>query len=199
MKIILSTRNPSKAEQIRAIFAGSSFTILTLDDAGIVGEGVEDGVSLEENAFKKARFSHEQSEGVWTMADDTGLFINHLNGEPGIKAARWAGENASTDEITAHTLKKLEGALDRSARFETVVALVSPKGKVHYFSGEIWGIILESPKAMPQPKMPYSGIFMPDQANKVWAEMTVEEENLISHRGKAFREARAFLESLSEK
>lgn len=196
MKIILSTRNPSKAEQIRAIFTGSSFTILTLDDAGIVGEGIEDGVSLEENAFKKARFSHDQSKGVWTMADDTGLFINHLDGAPGIKAARWAGENASTNEITIHTLKKLKGALDRSARFETVVALISPEGKAYYFSGKIWGIILESPKTKPQPKMPYSGIFMPDQTNKVWAEMTTNEENLISHRGKAFREARAFLESL---
>jgi XTP/dITP diphosphohydrolase len=199
MKIILSTRNPSKAEQIKAIFSGSSFTILTLDDAGIVGEGIEDGVSLEENAFKKAFFSHHQSKGEWTMADDTGLFINHLNGEPGIKAARWAGENASTDEITTYTLKKLKGALDRSARFETVVALISPGGKAYYFSGKIRGIILESPKTKPQPKMPYSGIFMPDQTNKVWAEMTVEEENLISHRGKAFREVRAFLESIHEK
>ncbi len=129
MKIILSTRNPSKAEQIREIFRGSSFPILTLADIGIEGEAVEDGTTLEENALKKALFAHERAPQLWTMADDTGLFI-------------------------------------------------------------------EAPRVKPQPKMPYSPIFMPDGENQVWAEMTVEYENSISHRGKAFRQARVFLESL---
>ncbi len=197
MKIILSTRNPSKAEQIKAMFVGSPFQILTLTEAGIEGEAVEDGNTLHENALKKARFAYELSDrDGWTMADDTGLFINHLNGAPGIKAARWAGDSATTDEITRYTLKQLEGASDRTAKFETVVAMVSPEGKEHYFSGQVNGSILEAPRTPPQPKMPYSPIFVPDGTDKVWAEMIVEEENLISHRGKAFRQARAFLEGM---
>lgn len=196
-KIILSTRNPSKAEQIKAIFAGSPYAILTLTEAGIEGDAVEDGTTLHENALKKARFAHEHGkEKVWVMADDTGLFIKHLNGEPGIRSSRWAGETASTEDITRYTLKRLEGAADRSASFETVVAMISPDGKEHFFSGQVIGVILEAPRTPPQPKMPYSGIFLPNRSDKVWAEMTVEEENRISHRGGAFRQARAFLENM---
>jgi XTP/dITP diphosphohydrolase len=130
------------------------------------------------------------------MADDTGLFIDALNGAPGIKAARWAGEAATTEEITRHTLKALENASNRSATFETVVAMVSPDGKHNFFSGKVRGIILEAPRVPAQPKMPYSPIFVPDGENLVWAEMSVEYENSISHRGKAFRQAREFLEKV---
>lgn len=195
MKIILSTRNPSKAEQIQALFNGTPWSIVTLSDIGIEGETVEDGNTLQENALKKALFAHEQSkEKIWTMADDTGLFIDALGGKPGIKAARWAGDTATTDEITQHTLKHLEGVTNRSATFETAVAIVSPTGERHFFSGKVRGHILEAPRIKPQPKMPYSPIFVPEGQNLVWAEMTVDQENQISHRGKAFRQARTFLE-----
>ena len=198
MNVILSTRNPSKAEQIRAIFDGSSLSILTLNDFGIEGEPMEDGTTLRENALKKALFAYERvCPRIWAMADDTGLFISALNGAPGVRAARWAGENVTTDEITQHTLKALEKATDRSAVFETVVAIVSPEGHQHFFSGSIHGKILEVARTRPQPKMPYSPIFIPDGTDLVWAEMSVEYENSISHRGKAFRQARTFLENSS--
>lgn len=197
MKIILSTRNPSKAEQIRAIFHGTPISILSLDEAGIQGEGTEDGTTLAENAFKKALFAHQYSKG-WAMADDTGLFIDALNGEPGVRAARWAGDPATTDEITSYTLQMLDGVTDRKARFETVVAVISPDGEQHFFNGEVRGTLLEAPRVEPQPKMPYSPLFVPDGSSLVWAEMSVEQENAISHRGKAFRQARAFLEKIKE-
>src|SRR4051812_32718199 len=127
------------------------------------------------------------------MGDDTGLFIDSLNGKPGIYSARWAGEQASTDEITQYTLRKLEGVKDRSATFRTVVALISPNGVQKIFTGEVRGKILETPRVKPQPKMPYSPIFVPDGSEKVWAGMTTEEENAISHRGKAFRLVREYL------
>ena len=195
MNIILSTRNPSKAEQIRAIFQGSPISILTLADAKIEGEAIENVTTLKENALKKALFAHERAQPkTWTMADDTGLFITALRGEPGIRAARWAGENATTEEIMLHTLKLLKGAIDRSAIFETTVAMVSPDGHRHFFNGKVQGIILETPRTKPQPKMPYSPIFVPEGNTLTWAEMTIEYENTISHRGKAFTQARAFLE-----
>lgn len=197
MDIILATRNPSKAEQIRAIFAGSPINVLSLDGAGITGEAVEDGATLEENAEKKAGYARENTSGaMWTMADDTGLFINALGGEPGVYAARWAGEGAATADITRHTLNRLEGMDDRTAAFRTTVVLISPEGEKHVFRGEVTGTILREQRVPPQPKMPYSGIFVPDGQLMCWAEMPVEVENAISHRGKAFRQVRAFLEGL---
>lgn len=196
MNIILSTRNPSKAEQIKKVFLGSGLNILTLIDVGIDGDATEDGVTLQENALKKALFAREHSYGkVWTMADDTGIFIHALDDKPGVMSSRWAGD-VTTEEITAYTLEKLGGVSDRSATFKTVVALVSPEGKQLFFEGQVEGKILEKPKTKPQPKMPYSPIFQPNGTNLVWAEMNLEQENTISHRGKAFRKARKFLEDL---
>jgi XTP/dITP diphosphohydrolase len=194
MNIILSTRNPSKTEQIKAMFTNPLITVLTLDEAGIEGEAVEDGATLGENAMKKVTYAKEQlKEPAWIMADDTGLFITALDGKPGIHAARWAGD-VSTKEITEYTLKQLEGKTDRSATFKTVVYLISPEGQTFQFEGAVNGQLAESAQAEAQPKMPYSPLFSPEGTGKVWAQMTTEEENAVSHRGKAFRQVVAFLE-----
>ncbi|HWC58024.1 MAG TPA: non-canonical purine NTP pyrophosphatase [Candidatus Paceibacterota bacterium] len=194
MNIILSTGNPSKALQIQALFSNKDIIVKTLKEVGIEGEAIEDGNTLEENAYKKAKYALDHSDGsTWTMADDTGLFIHALNGEPGIKAARWAGEGKET--TTQFALEKMKDLTDHSATFETVVVLLSPSGVKHIFKGQIDGIMLEKPACDPQPKMPYSPLFIPNGQTKCWAEMTTEEENAISHRGIAFRKAIAFLEA----
>ena len=196
MDIILATRNPSKAEQIRAVFPSPTFNILMLDEVGVIGDAVEDGTTLYENAQKKVLFAKGQvAKPYWIMAEDTGLFITALGGKPGIHAARWAGDDATTEEILEYTLSKLAGKTDRTATFETVVVLISPEGQELTFSGKAPGVLLESPRMKPQPKMPYSAIFVPDGSSKTWAEMTVHEENLISHRGKAFTQVIQFLET----
>ncbi|MBP6855150.1 MAG: non-canonical purine NTP pyrophosphatase [Candidatus Pacebacteria bacterium] len=195
MNIVLSTRNVSKAEQIKTIFSGSLINIDTLDEAGIKGEAVEDGETLKENAFKKAIFALAFAEkGSWVMAEDTGIFIDALDGAPGIISARWAGEGKSTLEIMEYCLSKMKGIKNRKAYFETVVALVSPQGKEYFFIGKVYGILLDTPRTAPQPSMPYSSIFIPNGQDKTWAEMSLEEENKISHRGKAFRQALVFLQ-----
>jgi XTP/dITP diphosphohydrolase len=198
MQVILSTRNPSKVEQVKAVFAGSAIEVVTLDEAGISGEVIEDGDELEDNAMKKAVFAHLKSPDSWVMADDTGFYIYALNGRPGIHAARWAGENATTEEITRHTLQQLSGADNRRGAFVTMVAVISPTGDRFFFSGSVDGQILEAPRVPAQPKMPYSPIFVPDGQDKVWAEMDVEFENSISHRGIAFRKAKEFFERFIE-
>jgi len=200
MNIILATRNPSKTEQIKNLFRGSSVSILTPTEAGIEGEAIEDGATLQENALNKALFVWEQvsSPKLWVAADDTGLFMPALNNEPGVRSARWAGDTATTEEIMLYTLNRLKDMTDRSATFETLVALISPEGMYHFFSGKVHGKILEAPRTKPQPKMPYSPIFVPDGTDQVWAEMSVGFENTISHRGIAFRQVRAFLESISK-
>ena len=92
--IILSSRNPSKVNQIKPVFVGLPVNILSLEEASILGEAIEDGTTLEENALKKACFAWEQSK-KWSIADDTGFFIDALQGGPGIHAARWAGDGLS--------------------------------------------------------------------------------------------------------
>lgn len=198
MKVVLSTRNPSKAKQIKAMFADLPISILTLAEAGIDGEGIEDGATLQENAFKKAMFVHQLDSSVWVMSDDTGIFINALGGAPGVNSARWAGENLATEQITQYTLKQLEGASDRSATFKTVIAIISPEGNQYFFDGEVGGKILKAPRTKPHPKMPYSSIFVPEGCEKVWAQMSVDEENEISHRSKAFMQAKKFLDKTAK-
>lgn len=165
-----------------------------MDEAGVEGEAVEDGLTLEENATKKALYASRNAGGAWAMADDTGIFITALDGRPGIHAARWAGD-VSTEEIMQYCLNALDGAPDRSAVFRTVVVIATPDGATHSFVGEVTGILLESPRKEPQPKMPYSPLFVPDGEELSWAEMSTEHENAISHRGIAFRKARAFLDT----
>lgn len=192
MDIILATRNPSKAKQIGAVFAGLPITIKSLDDFGIEGEAVEDGSTLEENAMKKASYAWEKSAHQWSMADDTGVFISALNGAPGIHAARWAG-NVSTEEIMHHTLRLLKDKRDRTGVFRTVAVVISRHGSPRTFVGEMHGTFLKEPRTQCQPMMPYSAIFVPDGQEKTWAEMSVAGENAISHRGKAFALVRSYL------
>lgn len=194
MRIILATRNQSKIEQIKPMFAGLPLVVASFADAGVLGEAVEDGTTLTENALKKARFAHEKT-GEWAMADDTGLFIGALGGAPGIHSARWAGEGKKTEEILAFTLAVLKRVplSRRGATFRTVAALISPEGGETLFAGSVSGALLEHSRMPRQPGMPYSSIFLPDGSPKVWAEMSVAEENEVSHRGKAFRAMRDYL------
>lgn len=193
--VVLSTNNPSKKEQIQAMFVGSDIKVISLEENGTPGIPIEDGkATLEQNAYKKAVFAH--APGCWAMADDTGIFINALGGKPGVETADWNGGNKDTEKTMHWVLDQLKDVTDRSATFRTVVVVLTPNGMRYSFAGEIEGQILKTPRTKPQPGMPYSPIFKPDVSEKTWAEMTVSEENAISHRGKAFRQAREFLENL---
>ena len=194
MHIILSTRNVRKATEIQAIFSNSPFTVVTLEEAGIEGKALEDGASEEENALKKARFAHERAPDTWVMADDTGFAINALNGEPGRHAAYWAGENVPTEDTTRFCLEKMAGVIDRTATFKAVAVAISPSGEEFIFVGELRGSLLEAPRVTPLPQMPYGCLFVPTGETRSLAEMNVEEENKVSHRGIAFAKLRAFLE-----
>jgi XTP/dITP diphosphohydrolase len=196
MQVILSTRNPSKVEQIKAMFTGlpKPINLISLDEAGIGGQAIEDGVTLQENAAKKVRFVLEQKPDSWVIADDTGIFIDALGGKPGVHTADWLGGKRDAEEKLHLILKELEGVLHRTATFRTVVAVASPWSvSPHLFEGEVRGVLLTEPRCKPQPQMPYSAIFKPEGSDKVFAQMTAQEENTLSHRGKAFMQARDFL------
>lgn len=192
--LIVASRNPSKTSQIIPLLSDLPIPVVSLDKTPIKGEAEEDGLTLDENASKKALYVHERSKG-WTVADDTGFFIDALNGLPGIKAARWAGEGMSTEDIMHFTLDALKDVPvgKRTACFRTVAVLVSPSGVRTSFVGEVRGTILTAPRMACQPMMPYSAIFVPDGQPKVWAQMSIAETNEISHRAKAFRQVHDFL------
>lgn len=197
MEIILATRNPSKALQIQQIFDGSGITVRTMDDTGVVGEAYEDeDTTFEDNALKKARYVREQAPAAWVMADDSGICIRAHDGAPGVNSAYWAGRDATTEEITRFVVEKMRGIEDRFATFHTFVAVIAPDGTENMFHGAVDGTLLNEPRVPAQPKMPYSPLFVPEGYEKCWAEMTTEEENAVSHRGKAFRAVRDFLRAL---
>ena len=201
MQLILATRNPGKAKQIRDIFGGSTITIYSLDEAGIAGEAVEDGTTIEDNARKKALYAHERlSErlaSAWCVADDTGIFIDALGGAPGVHSARWAGDHAPAGQVRTHTLQQLKDVPEekRTAAFRTAALLISPKGNETLFLGEVRGTILKEPMGDLQPNLPYNTIFVPEGHDRPFGLMSKEEVSALSHRGLAFTQVRTYLES----
>ena len=197
MEIILSTRNTSKIKEIHALLAGLPFDIRSLDDVGITGTSPETGTTLEENALQKALFAWGPTQ-KWSMSDDTGIFIDARDGWPGVHTGTWAGNGLPVEEFMRRILYEIRDvpAFDRVAVFKTVAAVVAPCGTHMFFTGEIHGTLLSEPRTASRPMMPYSSLFVPDGYSKALAEMSIEEENALSHRGLAFRQVRAFFETI---
>jgi XTP/dITP diphosphohydrolase len=148
-----------------------------------IGDIDEDAPTLEGNAIIKAvEIANHASE--WAIADDTGLEVDALNGAPGVRSARFAGEDATDAENRALLLEKLSSTSNRSARFRTVVALVSSKGDIHFVSGECVGTIAESERG--DGGFGYDSLFIPNDGDgRTFAEMTGPEKDAVSHRGRA--------------
>lgn len=197
MRIILATNNISKIEQIKAIFAGSGLDLFSLAEAKIesnVEEGIE---SLEENAGLKSMdvWRKKPWQDAWTMADDTGLFIDALGGEPGVITADWAGKEVKGAALEAFAIKKIRPIPEerRRAVWRTVAAVREPSGNLHIFTGESGGKMIDKPQGILIPEFPYSRIFVPEGENRTWSQMSTDEQNAISHRGLAFSKAREYL------
>jgi len=194
MRIVFATQNKGKLIEMRKILSG--FEVLGMEDIGIFDDIIEDGKTFEENALKKARFVAERIKD-YVIADDSGICIQALGGAPGVYSARWAGEGASGEEIVNHTLKKMEGIQEgkRKAWFETAAVLITPEGEEKVFVGKVDGAIPLTPSGKALPKLPYDVIFIPDGHDKTFAEISEEEKNAMSHRGKAFRELKKYLQN----
>ena len=194
MKIIFATTNLGKLKEIKAILQDLDIEVISAQAAGITEKIKEDGKTLAENALKKAKYVAKKAK-EWALADDTGIFIKALAGKPGIMSARWAGKKASDKKIINFTLKKLKNipADQRQAYFQTVAALAAPDGRSWTFEGKINGQITLEPKGMLRSNLPYDAIFIPQGLNKTFAEIPVEQKNLLSHRAQAFAKLKKFL------
>lgn len=189
MKICFATNNKKKIEEVKAAL-GNDFTIVSLEEIGCHEELPETGNTLDHNAFQKARYVKDHY-GVDCFADDTGLEVEVLNGEPGVYSGRYSGEPRSDERNIDLLLKNLDGNTNRQAKFRTVIALIL-NGEEHSFEGVAEGEILD--KRTGAGGFGYDPIFQPSGFEKSFAELTMEEKNEISHRGKAVKALVQFFE-----
>lgn len=191
MKLIFATNNQHKIEELRPLIK-NEFEIITLQEAGIDIDIPEPYDTLEENAAGKSKTIFEMT-GTSCFSEDTGLEVAALNGEPGVKSARYAGDSRSFDANIEKLLINLANKSDRSAQFRTVISLLID-GKETQFEGNCTGKIIESRKG--EKGFGYDPVFIPDGADKTFAQMSMDEKAQFSHRAKATKKLVAFLNTL---
>lgn len=186
--IIFATNNQNKVEEVRAVL-GSRFNIITLKEAGIDIDIPEPHDTLEANASEKSKTIFEITKQN-CFSEDTGLEVATLNGEPGVKSARYAGEARSFDDNIEKLLSKLASSNDKTARFRTVISLILDE-KEYFFEGICNGKIISERKG--NNGFGYDPVFIPDGSDKTFAEMDMAEKNKFSHRKKAMEKLIQFL------
>jgi len=188
MKICFATNNKKKIEEVKAAL-GPDFELVSLQEIGCHEELPETGDTLDHNAFEKARFVKE-NYGMDCFADDTGLEVESLNGAPGVYSGRFAGEPRSDERNIDLLLERMEGIINRKARFRTVIALILD-GREYTFEGIAAGEILH--QRVGEKGFGYDPIFRPLGYEQSFAELSLGEKNEISHRGKAVKTLIEFL------
>lgn len=196
-RLLLATRNRGKLREYRALLAGVPFAFTTLDDEGILEKVEEGGSSFEENASLKAR-RYAALSGLLTLADDSGLEVDALGGEPGVRSARYGGDDASDEELVGLLLARMSGLPRerRKARFRCVIALAWPQGRVELVEGVKEGVIALEPKG--SNGFGYDPVFYLPELGKTMAELAPEEKNRVSHRAEAARKAVGVLRRIAE-
>lgn len=197
-KLLLATGNQAKLKELRSLLRDLPYELVTLPEVGISIKVDESGNSLEENARLKATIFADKSQ-LLTLADDSGLEVDALGGQPGVLSARYAGENASDSERIDYLLSRLKDVPweKRSARFRCVIAIATPDGQVEFSSGACRGIITLKPRG--EQGFGYDPVFYLPRLGKTMAELPLEVKNQLSHRGKAARKAYRVLERLKER
>jgi len=194
MKLIFATNNQHKVDEIRSVVRNSFLEITTLKEAGIEIDIPEPFNTLEENASNKSKAIYQLKGAdptvIGCFSEDTGLEVEALNGEPGVKSARYAGDEKSFDKNIEKLLKKLEGIKNRKANFRTVISLIV-NGKETLFEGTCEGTIGYSKKG--EEGFGYDPLFVPDGSVHTFAQMKMEEKNKFSHRKKATDKLIAYL------
>ncbi len=188
MDIVFASNNLHKIREINNVL-GDSFKLLSLSDIKMEEDIPEDEPTLEGNALHKARFIHNAT-GMNVFADDTGLETEALNGEPGVHSARFAGADKDSEANIDKLLSLIRNKTNRNARFRTVIALII-EGKEYLFEGTVSGKIISERRGASG--FGYDPVFLPDGSKLTFAEMDLDEKNLISHRARAFAKLKSFL------
>ena len=203
MDVIFATHNKNKLKELKELLPASGYAVCSLSDIGFSDEIDETGDTIEENAMIKAKavadFCKDRPDGFAVLADDTGLFVDALGGEPGVYSARYSGENATYADNNAKLLSKLADVPDaqRTACFRTAVACVFDNGDGFIANGECKGMILRENRG--ENGFGYDPLFYSFDLGKTFAEATSEEKNRVSHRAAAMRKAAELLEKAVRK
>jgi XTP/dITP diphosphohydrolase len=186
--LVIATRNKGKTLEIKELLKGFPVEIKNLDDFGPIPHLEEDGDTFDENAYKKASFA-ARILGLPALADDSGLTVEALDGAPGIHSARYAGEDATDEQRYLQLLDEMEGKSNRKAAFECVISIAVPTGPALTYEARCEGLITTEPAG--SNGFGYDPVFFYPPYNKTFAQITIEEKNRISHRGKALAELRS--------
>lgn len=189
MKIVFATNNAHKLDEVRQV-VGQKFEVVSLRECGITEDIPENEPTLEGNALAKARYIYART-GLDCFADDTGLEVDALGGEPGVRSARYATDGHDDEANKRLLLERMAGAKSRAAQFRTAVALILG-GEEHLFEGVVRGTISTSQQG--EEGFGYDPLFVPDGYTSTFAQMSAEEKNAISHRGRAVRKLAEFLQ-----
>ena len=191
--LVLATRNAGKTREIREFLRDFPVEIKNLDDFGPIPSVEEDGGTFDENAYKKASFTAKVL-GLPALADDSGLEVEALQGAPGIHSARYAGPSATDAENNAKLLREMEGKANRAAAFTCVISIAVPSGVALTYEARCEGVIPETPGG--NSGFGYDPLFYYPPLNKTFAQLSSEEKNRVSHRGKAFAELKEEFEKV---
>ena len=193
-KLLIATHNAGKLRELAEILGGAPFQLLSLSDVGIETDVEETGLTFEANAALKAE-TYRDLSGLPTLADDSGLEVDALGGEPGVRSARYAGENATDDDRIALLLRNLADTPDdeRTARFRCVIAIAAPGERTRLFDGACEGLIVDDPRG--DNGFGYDPVFLVADEGLTMAELSSEKKNALSHRAVAARKAAGYLAS----
>lgn len=185
--LVIATTNKNKLKEFQEILKDLHVEIRSLADFGPIPVAVEDGSTFEENAYKKAHHT-AKILGLPALADDSGLVVDALNGDPGVFSARYAGDSATDENNCSKLLRELDGVKNRRAHFQCALSIAVPSGPALTYEGSCSGIILEEKRG--ENGFGYDPLFYYEDLGKTFAEMSMSEKNQVSHRGKALSEVK---------
>ena len=191
--LVLATKNRGKVSEFKDLFRAFDFEVKSLNDFGPIPPVIEDGETFEDNAVKKAQFTAKVL-GLPAIADDSGLTVKALGGEPGVFSARYAGEGATDDANNIKLLKAMKGIEQREAAFICILAIAVPRGPALIYEGTCEGLITEEIRGTQG--FGYDPIFYYPPLNKTFAQMSAPEKNGVSHRGRAIAELKGELDKV---
>ena len=195
-KLVVSTGNKHKVDEIKKILSELDIEVLSKNDAAIEEfDVIEDGSTLEENSIKKAKALADRSDYM-VIADDSGLFVNALNGEPGVYSSRYAGEDGNDAKNNIKLLENLKDKEDRSAAFKTIIALITEDKELYTAEGICPGSICMEPRG--DNGFGYDPLFIPEGYNETFAQLGEEIKNKISHRALALENLKIMLKDILE-
>lgn len=185
--LVIATRNINKLKEFKEILKDLQIDIRSLDDFGPIPEAVEDGETFDENAYKKAIHT-AKILGLPAIADDSGLVVDSLAGSPGVHSARYASENATDEENLQKLLTELQGSNNRKAHFQCSLSIAVPSGPALTYEGRCEGVILDEKRG--GSGFGYDPVFYYKDFGKTFAELSMQEKNSVSHRGKALAQVK---------